>query len=126
MIFMKAIRTTIPDHAKIADVVRQLKTPVEYVRRVLLALNEFGARKDNDDYLVALSLQSDPRAPDYQIIEIMERETGGSMIVGAFSGKTHKPLSYDKAATICWSNSASTFAELQKLIGSLREVGRTP
>lgn len=117
---MKRVRVTIPQDARIADIVDRLKNPIEYVRKVILTLGECGARKDDIDCLALLSLQSDPSAPDYQIIEIMERETGGSMVHAAFSGRTHKPLNYERAASICWSSEGSTFPELQQLIGKLR------
>lgn len=117
---MKRVRITIPQDAIITDVVEGLKNPIEYVRRVILSLGEFGARKDDDDYLAVLSLRSDPSAPDYQIIEIMERETGGAATLAEFSGRTHKSLNYDKPASIYWSSEGSTFRELQQLIGKLR------
>jgi hypothetical protein len=117
---MKRVRITIPQDARVADIVDGLRDPIEYVRRVILSLGIFGARKDNDDYLAVLSLQSDPSASDYQIIEIMEREPPRAATLEEFSGRTHKPLSYDKPAPIHWSSEGSTFSELQQLIGKLR------
>jgi hypothetical protein len=72
-----------------------------------------------------LSLQNGHPAPNYQIIEIMHVETGQPMALTAYSGKTHKALPYnDKLALAYWSVGSCGFAEVQKLIGTLRYAAK--
>lgn len=114
----------LPQNARLADIASGLKNPIEYVRNVLAALVRCGANKDNEnEFFVHLSLQSDPAAPDYVIIEIMDDE-GGSMDVAVLSGKTHKDMSYDKARAIYWSHGGDSFTDVQKLIGDLRSAAK--
>ena len=73
-----------------------------------------------------MSLQSRPTAPNYQIIEIMDPETGAVMELGAYSGKTHRQLAYNDRLTLAyWSIESCNFAEVQELIGALRKAAKS-
>lgn len=55
----------------------------------------------------------------------MHVETGQPMALTAYSGKTHKALPYnDKLALAYWSVGSCGFAEVQKLIGTLRYAAK--
>lgn len=118
------VKIKIPEDATLADIAQALSNPVEYIRRVLASLVECGARKDRDYYAVEFSLQSDPAAPDYQIVEIMDYESGGAMPLNARRGKSHKVMNDDNAMKIIWWGGRTTFREVQKLLGELRAVVR--
>src|SRR6266404_2036895 len=117
---MKPVRITIEHDSKIADIVDRLESPIEYVRMVLDTMVGFGARWNNPDVLVFLSLQSDPTAPDYCIYEVMDTDTGQGVILDAYSGRTHKGLGFEKIERLYWSYEGSTCAEVQQLIAKLR------
>lgn len=53
------------------------------------------------------------------IVEMMDDE-GGSIVVFATSGRTHKELNYDKVDLIHWPHEGDSFSDVQKLIGELR------
>jgi|SRR6266481_3929680 hypothetical protein len=122
---MKSIRISIAQDSKLADVLDELKHPVEYVRNVLAALNMLGGGR-NSAVRVRLSLQSNRTAPDYQIVEIMDVETGQPMELAAYSGRTHKELpNNDKNASIHWSDDGCNFVEVQAIIGALRKATKS-
>jgi hypothetical protein len=118
---MKSVRISIPNDSTLADVARGLKNPIEYVRNVLAALVQH-KREGTADPLIRLSLQSDPSAPNYRIEEIMDAETGQSMVLTSYSGKTHRQLSSDKLDAGYWSETSSDFSQLQELIGMLQKA----
>ena len=121
---MKSNRLTIPTGSTIASIADGLKAPVEYVRNVLERLNE--ARREHcGDPRVRLALQSDPTAPDYEVIEIMDYETGQPMQLAAYSGRTHKAISFEKADFVNWSQENCSFQEVKDLIGILRKANKS-
>jgi hypothetical protein len=122
---VRTVQLSIPKDSKLGDIVAGLNDPVEYVRNVLAALSQHGGAK-NPDVQVRLSLQSGYTAPNYQIVEIMDAETGQPMDLAAYSGKTHKELPYnDKLALAHWSVVGSSFVEAQNLIGALRKAAKS-
>jgi hypothetical protein len=119
---MRTVQISIAQDAKLGDVVAGLKDSIEYVRNVLDALRIHGGAK-NPDIQARLSLQSDPAAPNYQIVEIMDSETGQAMELAIYSGKTHRELPYnDRTALAYWSAEGCSFVDVQNLIGALRKA----
>jgi hypothetical protein len=122
---MRTVQISIAQDAKLGDVVAELNDPIEYVRNVLDALRIHGGKND-PDILVRLALQSDRAAPNYQVIEIMDAETGQPMELASYSGKTYKELRYtEKTALSYWSTEGSSFVEVQILIGALRKAAKS-
>lgn len=122
---MKTAQISIAQDPKLSDVVTGLNDPIEYIRNVLAVLNEHGAGR-NPKVRIRWSLQSDRAAPNYQIIEIMDAETGQPMGLEAYSGRTHRALAYnEKLALTHWSTESCSFAEVQKLIGALRKAAKS-
>lgn len=112
----------IPQDATLGDICHAFKDPEEFVRNVLAALVEAGGSK-NADIRVRLLLSSNPAAPDYEIVELMEDESGsgGFMELSAFSGRTHKELDYLKMGEVMiWGDSLEGYGDLQQIIGKLR------
>jgi hypothetical protein len=122
---MREVRISIAQDAKLSDITAGLKDPIEYVRNVLDALRIHGGKNDPDTR-ARLALQSDRTAPNYQIVEIMDAETGQSIELASYSGKTYKELRYtEKAALAYWSTEGSSFVEVQNLIGALRKEAKS-
>jgi hypothetical protein len=115
-----------PKDSNLGELAAGLSDPVEFVCSVLLALKQNGGSRTNPRVRVATSMQGDRTAPNYQIIEIMDAETGQSMPLATYSGKTHKGLTYtDKTDLAYWSEASSDFVEVQNLIGMLRKSAKS-
>jgi hypothetical protein len=91
---------------------------------VLDALSLHGGAK-SPVIQVRLALQ-DSTAPNYQIVEIMDAETGQPMELANYSGKTYKELRYtEKNASAHWSGAGCTFLEVLILIWDLRQAAKS-
>src|SRR4051794_22255071 len=98
-----------------------LSAPEAYVRAVLERL--WACKRDHGDAQVRLCVRGDGGAPDYRVETIMDPETGQSMEIGAYSGKTHKPLAYERYERISywlWSSEVTDIEVVAALLGDIR------
>ena len=118
----RAVKTSIPGDATIADVVNSLDKPVEYVRRVLEKLER--CRRIHGDAQVRVGVRGRPECPNYLIESVVEDAKSHKKIARpdfAYSGSTHRELAPKHIEeTRNWSPEEMNITAVSALIGRLR------
>jgi hypothetical protein len=119
-----------PD-ARIVDVIHALDDPVEYVRGIVGSFYSFPF--DKDVAVVRIGVSGKGRIPNYSIEEYGETvsttlPSGGSISTNirlrhCFHGRHHKEILDDSFRGEKWSSASMSFAEVQSLLGHLRDKG---
>lgn len=100
-----------------------LDEAIPYLRAVLEKLWE--CKRENGDAQVRIGIRNGSGSPNYRIETIMDEETGQARVIAGFSGKTHRPLSYDKIQKFDdWSIETVSLAKVSAHIGELRNFRR--
>jgi hypothetical protein len=106
-----------PASAIIAHIKEGLDNPEPYVRAVLAKLWE--CKRQNGDAMVRFEVGDRAGPPNYRTESLIE-ETGRIIVIGGFSGKTHRRLPIGKVEkSRQWSDTVS-LDELAKYLGELR------
>ena len=113
----------------LTDIPSSLRSPKEYVRRVLE--NMAGFRREHGAAVVRIGTTGSGVAPHYRIQKENSRTGEFAAVVdndeegyfSAFHGSSHKklPLGSSELRSEHWSVKAMTFEEVQQLLGSLRK-----
>lgn len=118
----RAVKTSIPDDATIADVVGNLDKPVEYVRRVLEKLER--CRRIHGDAQVRVGVRGRAECPNYLIEYVVEDARTHEKTAHpdfAYSGSTHRELAPKHIEeTRNWSPEEMNITAVSALIGRLR------
>ncbi|MET3591828.1 hypothetical protein ABID26_001212 [Mesorhizobium shonense] len=114
---------TLPRDATVATVLSGLVDAEEYVRRI------FERMRNGKFDQVRIGVRSCIERPDYILDEFFkdheDPDPGQPVPMEAYSGKTHRPVSYARwKDSDNWSRAGMTTAEVQKLLGHIR--GWTP
>ena len=106
---------------------RSIEATEEYVRAVLANV-AFCTRDFGEETVVTLRLNGDERCPDYRVGAMMDTDTGQTMDLESYSGKTHKPLRPDQQMHALWSWEQMTQREVRDLLGEIRgfQTGKKP
>jgi len=105
-----------PD-ARITDIVGTLADPVEYVRRVLGSFIEHSFDKQRSSMTIGIS--GTGLYPNYFIQE--PSETASARRRTVFNGQSHREILDDSGWGESWSSATMSFAEVQALLGDLRQ-----
>lgn len=118
----REIQTSIPQDSTIADVVANLDSPLEYVRRVLEKLER--CRRAHGDAQVRIGVRGKAERPNYLIEYVVENAKSGQKSVNAdaaYSGSTHRELAPKHIEeTRNWSPEEMNITAVSALIGRLR------
>ena len=119
----RAVQTSLPADATIADVVDELANPIEYVRRVLEKLEH--CRRAHGEAQVRLGVRGRVECPNYLIeYESSDPKAGSTSIKAdaAYSGSTHRELAPRHIGeTKNWSPEEMDITAVMALIGRLRK-----
>lgn len=109
--------------ATILTVHDRLDDPEGYVRAVLDRL--WACKRQNGDAQVRIGILSGATAPDYRLETIMDPETGQSVTIEGYSGKTHRQLAFDKIDDYrLWSSESVVIDMVANLLGEIRNFKR--
>jgi hypothetical protein len=120
------MKELIPPNSTVADILDSLDNPAEYVRQIIG--NFVGGQYDRDKAVVRIGVAGIGFAPNYKIEYPQDLELGPGVLVPLhaaqiYHGRNHKEITafanHDTREEH-WSTRATTFAELQALIGVLR------
>lgn len=118
----RAVQTSIPQDATMADIVGLLDKPVEYVRRVLEKLER--CRRAHGDAQVRIGVRGRTECPNYLIEYVVEDAKTHQQSVhqdAAYSGSTHRELAPRHIEeTRNWSPEELNITAVSALIGRLR------
>jgi hypothetical protein len=115
----------IPITSTISSIHAEIDESEEYIRRILERLTEW--KGDFDGVQVKVGIRSGPSSPDYLIEGLMQVEDDWWTVIAyeAYSGKTHKPLTLEKAGDWRnWSYEAMDAKAVMTLLGELRGFQR--
>jgi hypothetical protein len=105
-----------PD-ARIADIIETLSDAEEYVRRIVGSSIQHSFDKERSS--VTIGISDTGLYPNYFIQEPSETAPGRRRMV--FNGRSHREILEDSFWGESWSSAAVSFAEVQALLGHLRE-----
>ncbi|WP_262272221.1 hypothetical protein [Microvirga yunnanensis] len=106
-------KNVIPQDATIADVLRLLGDPEEYVRQVL---STFYTMKKQGEVVVRIGTTGTGLRPSYRIDMASTGEP-----ISAFDGQTHRAFTDVKSIdTENWSSCSMNFVEVRDLLGQIR------
>ena len=94
--------------------------PEEFARGIFENMNRLAKR----DSICRLIYGTDLKAPDYLIEEIMDTETGQSVVLEAFKGANHKPIKDFKKSEKLENGPRKirvSWGEVQATLGKIRE-----
>jgi len=124
---------TLSKAATVHDVLDTLPEPTEYVRRILGAFVEH--QVDRDRSVVRIGVSGSGAYPNYAIEtpypagQIQKSVDIGDAQVSerferrlVFNGRSHREVSDDVAIGEKWSSASLTYADIQALLGHLRQT----
>ena len=128
-------QTTLPEDVTLADVVKTLTKPEEYVRRAFLSL--CNASVARDDLVLRIGRMGTGKAPHYRIDRRRAGVSPGGEAAPAYDliadhhGSSHERLvagnePEDILREAHWSKASMSFAEMQALLRSVASPKRIP
>jgi hypothetical protein len=111
---------SLPLDSTLATARTGLREPVEYVRAVLEKLQ--ACKRQYGEAQVRLGVRSGTESPNYRIEDfILDDGHRYAMPVAAYSGKTHRELTFESCGDYRnWASSATDIGDVRELIGELR------
>ncbi|PYE88765.1 hypothetical protein C7477_106138 [Phyllobacterium leguminum] len=115
------MKPALPPDATLVTIMGLVDNQTEYVRAVLGNMRGY-----DKDCQVRLSINSNPRRPDYLIEALFYDAIDGEDVahpqsVAIFNGRTHKgALAVEDTKRRLWSSHAMRFEAVQRLLGELR------
>ncbi|CDN51679.1 hypothetical protein [Neorhizobium galegae] len=119
---MKKPTKKLPEDATIRSINGQLGRPEEYVRQVLENM-----RGCSGECQVRIGIVSNSNYPDYEIsmLHYEGDDVAGIQCLAVVGGKANREIPPgDDLHNQAWSSAASSFADIQQLLGELRGLNK--
>lgn len=115
--------------SSIRDVLATLDNPVEYLRGIVGNMVAYKRERNLDDAAVRIGATGRGLAPHYRVeptTSMVDAFLDGDIELNAykiaFHGRSHKPWHRHELKAVSWSDTATPLAEVQQLLGELREA----